>query len=536
MSFPCAHIFVYLGMKKTPKTPAFKPYDQHQMFLFPPSIEDMIPQNHPVRLLNMIFDKLNYRSLFARYPGGGTSSYNPAMLVKVLVYAYLNNIYSSRRIEALLKENIHFMWLSGMQQPDHNTINRFRKEKLRRAFKDIFIQVVQLLMEQQVVSIKEVYLDGTKLEANAHKYSFVWGNAIKTSEGRIIKQLNAMWDYIQEQTVEADREEFPLSLGEIDAGRVEETIKEINRRLAGAPEEVPKKLKQKLKYAEKMWPEKFRQYSKHKEILGTRKSYSKTDPDATFMRMKEDHMKNSELKAGYNVGVATNNGIVIEYGIYQSSTDTTTLPDMVEGIQESYPESPEFLIADAGYGSEENYTFLQQAGIKGVIKHGRYDSKKKRLKKRPFESDALYYNPEKDCVICPMGQTMERAGTRTRKTDNGFTLELSLYKAVNCEGCPVRGICHRGTGERVVELSHRGRDLRKQAEELLTSEEGAKLYAKRKTDVEPVFGNIKQNKKFRRFTLRGLEGVWIEFGLVALSHNLGKVILGNLLKFTPSFA
>lgn len=520
-------------MKKTPKTPAFKPYDQHQMFLFPPSIEDMIPKDHPVRVVNSILERINYKSLFDRYPGGGTSSYNPVMLVKVIVYSYLNNIYTSRKIEAALKENIHHMWISGMQQPDHNTINRFRKDKLSLSLKNLFTQVVELLVEQKVISIKELYLDGTKIEANANKYTFVWGNAIKSNKEKMKRQLKDIWEFAQEQASEDEKEDFPFEYCEPDPESVKEAIEKINKSLADSDDEVPAKLKQKLKYAEKNWPVNLKKYQEQEGILGERKSYSKTDKDATFMRMKEDHMMNGQLKAGYNVEIATNSQLVVGYDIFQKPADATTLPDVVKGIQQEYGESPEYLIADAGYGSEENYQFLHKEGIKGVIKYNYYDAKKKRKSKYPFSHENLYYNQEEDCLICPMGQRMDNVGKRHRKTENGYTIELSRYKAKNCEGCPLRGACHKGAGERIIEISHTGRELRQKAEEILESDIGSELYRRRKIDVEPVFGNIKQNMGFTRFTLRGKKGVLTVLGLVAFAHNFRKIILGKMFEFTP---
>ena len=173
----------------------FKDYAHNLLMLIPPSLEDLIDKNHPVRIVNQVLNKIDLDPLLARYKGGGTSSYHPRMLLKVVVYAYLSNIYSSRKMEAALKENIHFMWIAGMSTPDHNTINRFRSERLKGVLKKVFGKVVELLVEQELVSLKEVYLDGTKLEANANRFTFVWGNAIKTSKARIKKQLEELWEY-----------------------------------------------------------------------------------------------------------------------------------------------------------------------------------------------------------------------------------------------------------------------------------------------------------------------------------------------------
>ena len=150
--------------------------------LLPPSLDELIGVNHPVRVVDDVLSKIDIESLVRQYKTGGAGSYHPGMLLKVLVYAYINNIYSSRKIEEALQQNIHFMWLSGMSTPDHNTINRFRGERLKAPLKKIFVQVVHLLAAEGLLSLRELYTDGTKIEANANRYTFVWGNAIKTNK------------------------------------------------------------------------------------------------------------------------------------------------------------------------------------------------------------------------------------------------------------------------------------------------------------------------------------------------------------------
>jgi transposase len=166
----------------------FKDYSRGQTMLLPPSLDEMIDANHPVRIVDMVIDQVEMDPLIEKFKGGGTSSYHPRMLLKVMVFAYLSNTYSSRRMEAALKENIYFMWISGMSQPDHNTLNRFRSERLKGVLKQVFGKVVELLVEQGLVTLKEVYIDGTKIESKANRYTFVWGKAIKRNKEKIQKQ------------------------------------------------------------------------------------------------------------------------------------------------------------------------------------------------------------------------------------------------------------------------------------------------------------------------------------------------------------
>lgn len=510
-------------MEKARKTPVFKPYDQSVMPLIPPSWDEFITENHPVRVVNDVINRINLEKLYAEYQGGGRANYHPQVLLKLVVYGYLNNIYSSRKLEAFAQESIHCMWLTAMQRPDHNTINRFRSTRLRTPLKAIFAEVVRLLMEAGHVSLRDVYVDGTKIEANANKYTFVWGKAIKGYKTRIGQQLEEIWKYAEEVAKEEMQKQNAPEFGKVDAEMVKQTIATIDEALKDKP--VTKKVKQKLKYGKKQWESNLQRYEQQEEVLGKRNSYSKTDTDSTFMRMKEDPMKNGQLKAGFNVQVSTNNQVVLAYSLHQKPGDTTTLITHVEGMIELYGRRPENLIADAGYGSEENYRYLEKEQINAYVKYNMYDKQRKEGKKqKPFSHEQLHYNQQKDCYYCPMGQEMQRTGTRRRKTETGYEQESRLYQAANCKGCPLVGVCHTGKGNRTMEVNDRLIALRRKAEELLSSEQGVAFRKKRCWDVEPVFGNIKQNKGFRRFFLRGNEKVAIETGLLFLAHNLKKVI------------
>ena len=236
-------------MSKPKRSVVFKAYTQNHPMLLPPSLDELIAPGHPVRIVNQVLEKIDIAPLLKKYSGGGSSSFHPRMLLKVLVFAYINNNYSSRKIEAALKENIHYMWLSGMNQPDHNTINRFRSERLKEVLRQVFTQVVLLLAEEGLLNIKELYTDGTKIQANANPYSFVWGKAIKTSKEKIKKQLEGLWQYAQNIAAAELPDTDPSGFDKIDAGKVEKAIEQINEALKDKP--VSKQVKQKLSYAKK---------------------------------------------------------------------------------------------------------------------------------------------------------------------------------------------------------------------------------------------------------------------------------------------
>lgn len=511
----------YLAFVQLRTKVVFKNYTPNQVTLLPPSLEELIDKDHPVRIVNQVIDRIDIDPLVEKFKGGGTSSYHPRMLLKVLVYGYVNNTYSSRRMEAALKENIHFMWLSGMNKPDHNTINRFRSDRLKDVLKTVFGKVVELLLEAGHVSLKEVYTDGTKLEAQANRYTFVWGNAIKHNKSKMEEQLKELWAYAERIAAEELKDETPESFAPISANQVKEVIGKIDNALAD--KKISKEKRQKINYAKKHWPASMERYAQQEQILGKRNSYSKTDTDATFMRMKEDHMRNGQLKPAYNVQLSSQNQYIVNYSLHQNPGDTTTLYKHLESFHALYKSYPQVLVADAGYGSEENYQLLANRKIVGYVKHNQFDREQHSKMTDWFKSEKLAYDKKQDVLYCPIGDPMKVIGQRTRKTANGFKQVITKYQASNCKRCPLREACHEQSGNRLVEINHRLRSLKQQANARLKSEVGIAYRKKRPADIEPVFANIKHNKNFKRFMLRGLNKVEIETGLLAIAHNLAKM-------------
>jgi transposase len=505
------------------RQPVFKPYNQQQILAIPPTLEELIPKGHPVRTVNEIINKLNIEPLLKAYHIKGSSSYHPQLLLKVLVYGYVTNIYSSRKLAAACKESVFFMWLSSMSYPDHNTINRFRGVRLKHALRSVFEDVVKLLASEGRLSIEEVNTDGTQIEANAGKYTFVWKRSIQTNKEKMKKQLTEIWEYAQQVATDEDKMPEPPDLTEISSEKVNATVDKLNEKLAGK-ENIDKKVKAKLGYITRNFPANMAKYEQQEAILGGRNSYSKTDPDATFMRMKEDHMLNGQLKPGYNIQISTSNQFIVNYTVHSNPTDTNTLGAHLNQHEASFGIPPKKLTADAGYGSEQNYTLLEQKQIIPFVKYGMFDRQQNdnQNSKYPFAADKLYYNKEKDCYICPMGQTMNYIGESKKKTGTGFVQTVKRYQAQNCANCPLNGACHKSKGNRIIEINENLMRLKQRAYELLNSEEGIERRKKRCYDVEPVFANIKQNHGFRRFMLRGKEKVEIEWGLLAIAQNIRK--------------
>ena len=313
----------------------FKPYNQNQTVLLPYSFDDLIPEKHPVRIVDQIVDSINIQPLLKAYSKEGNPGYHPKMLLKVMLYAYMTNVYSSRKIELALRENINFMWLTSMTIIDHNTINRFRSDKLKDSFREIFKQVVLMLAAEGLVTLKQIYTDGTKIEAQAGRYTFIWGNSIKTNKVKMLTQLEELWKYAQSIDNDEEPNPDPTDFKEISKEVIEKTVAEIDAKLAGK-DNASSKAKAKLRYIKHNFVSNLEKYEQQEAILKERNSYSKTDTDATFMRMKEDHMLNGQLKPAYNTQISTENQIIVHYTIHQNPTDTKTLKPHLENLEQTF--------------------------------------------------------------------------------------------------------------------------------------------------------------------------------------------------------
>lgn len=499
----------------------FKELSSNQSVLFPVNILDRIPANHPVLVVNQVVNQLNIDCLLSKYKGGGSSAYHPRMLLKVLFYAYLSNIYSCRKIAKALQENIYFMWLSGNSTPDFRTINRFRGEWLKEDIKELFTGIVLLLQHSGYVSLDIQYIDGTKIESASNRYTFVWRGSVEKYKSKLEEKIRAVLSVVDKH-IEQDKtqENIRETPKPIDSDLLCTKVKELNSRL----DRMNKIERKQVKQLQEDYLPRLQKYESHLDKLGDRNSYSKTDESATFMRMKEDHMRNGQLKPAYNVQIATEEQFITNLGIYQRAGDTATLPSFLEDFENNYNKQSQIVVADAGYGSEQNYEFMDDNNIEAYVKYNYFHKEQKRTwNKNPFEVQNLYYNKDKDYFVCPMGQQMVNIGQRKSKSDLGHISTLTRYKAQNCQGCPLRGLCHKSKSDRIIEINYKLKEYKNKARKRLLSDQGIYHRGKRCIEPEAVFAQIKHNNQWNRFKLRGLEKVRIEFTLVAIAHNLRKL-------------
>lgn len=514
--------------KKKSSKPRFMEYNQHQIILLPPSIEEMIPERHLVRTVNKVIEAMKIEALIKTYKGGGRSSYDPVMMLKIIVYAYVMKIYSSRRIAKALREDINFMWLSGKQRPDFRTINNFRSGRLKKVIDEIFSSMIIFLTENNYVRLDNYFVDGTKIEANANRYSYVWRKntrrykaATKEKIKELLKQIEKINCEENDRYGDKDLEELGEDVDKITSDKIEEQVRKLNKiisQVGEGSEEKKKKIKKAVSQLDKKYLPKLKKYEQQEERLQGRSSYSKTDTDATFLMSKTN-----QLLPSYNLIIGTEEQIIVNYSLHQKASETDKFIPHIEKLkQRKNVRKPKRISGDGTYGSEENYNYLEREGIESHLKYpGFYQEITGRAHKKKYNKINFHYNEEEDKVYCPEGQQMSFVELEKGKTDNGYLQETRKYRG-DCRGCKALGICSKSPSGRTIQINKKLESYKKIAKENLRSEIGIELRKKRSVDVETVFGDIKQNQGFRRFNLRGFEKVNAEFGLVAMAHNIKK--------------
>ncbi len=440
----------------------------------------------------------------------------------------MNNIYSCRKIESLLHRDIHYIWLAGYEKPDFITINRFRN-RVKTEINEVFTQVVLLLSSRGFISLNVEYIDGTKIESKANRYTFVWRKTVERNRERLMKKIQVLLGQIddaiaQEKSSESHEEVAftPAMLTEM-AGELRSALEQVPEPSTQEEKAALKKTRKQLKELEGH-RDKLQEYDNHLKTLQGRNSYSKIDKDATFMRMKEDAMRNGQTKPGYNLQIGTENQFITDFALFPNPTDTLTMIPFLQSFPNRYGRPAHTVVADSGYGSEENYRFMEENGMEAYVKYNRFHMEQRpRFNPDPFKAENFYYNEEHDFCICPMGQKMRRIGTKRVKTASGYVSENARYRAVRCEGCPLRCRCFKAKGDRTIELNHRLRRYRQKAKGLLCSGEGLKHRGQRCIEPEAVFGQMKNNMNYKRFRHFGKDKAFMDFSFFAIAFNIKKM-------------
>lgn len=469
----------------------------------------------------------------------GCPAYHPRMMLKIILCAYTQSVFSGRKIEGLLTDSIRMMWLAQGYEPSYRTINRFRVQpEVRDLIRQCFVQFRCQLVEEKLINQEAIFIDGTKIEANANKFTFVWKKSIEKYHQALIEKSNELYNELLEKEIipEIEREnEEQLSLEELTqmVKNVDEVVTEYDKKIEASSDVSERKALR----SDRKYPKQVRQqlldyilrtekYQRDFEIFDTRNSYSKTDHDATFMRMKDDYMKNGQLKAGYNVQIATEGQYALAYSLYSNPTDTRTLIPFLDEIEQNYFELPKHIVADAGYGSEQNYNdILSNRKREALITYNMYlKEQKKKYKQNDFNPDNWHYDVENDVYTCPNQQRLVFKYHSVRTDKSGFEREFKNYECEDCSGCPLRSSCTKAKegNNRKLMVNEKWEQQKEYVRAKLSEEKTSSIYRKRKIDVEPVFGFLKANLHFTRFSVRGKSKVENEMGLALMAVNLRK--------------
>lgn len=507
----------------------YKDYHQHQIQLLPPSFDELIDKNHLVRVIDTFVSSLPATIWDSLFSGGGAPSYAPVMMLKVILYAYSMKIYSCRNIARSVRQDITFMWLAGMAQPDFNTINRFRSKYFVKILPDIFSRLLDFLDEKNYISFSDYFVDGTKIEADAGRYTHVWRKNTERYKASVQKRVLALFKEIDAINAAEDEQYGDADLPERGQASdiTTEEIRNVTNGLSQQMVEIEQKKQQKeldrkVKKLNKE-AEKLEKYEQQEHILDGRNSYSKTDHDATFMRLKD-----GRLRAAYNPQVSSENQFVTNYSISQNANDSVSFPAHLDGIVERGEKYvPDTYTGDSGYGGQENYDKLDDNNIDNYLKYNTFHQDIKYSKdessKPQFHRSNFIYNSEDDTFQCPAGKTMNYIESREQQTATGFVATYRVYECEDCSSCPDKSKCTKAKENRKLYYNQELEHYKEQARANLTSDIGISLRRRRGYEIESFFGDLKHNCNFRRFSLRGKQKVEHELGLLCIGYNLRKL-------------
>ena len=509
-------------------------YESYYQINLPLELERMIPASDPVRLLSAFVEGMDLSELYRTYDRFRKNQASPRQMMKIVLYAAMNRIYSSRDIQRSCQRDINFMYLlEGMPVPDHATIARFVSLHFSRCSKELMTQMSEILYALGETSGKTIFIDGTKIESVSNKYTFVWKKSVIKNQNRLFEKINSFVGECEElygiRTVYNNR----ISL---------HTLKRLKKQLCRIRKEegivfvhgIGKRKTMLQKTTEQLdeYLEKLKEYTKKLHTLGNRNSYSKTDPDATFMRMKEDAMRNGQLKPAYNIQHGVDSEYITWVDISAHPTDTLTLIPFLKDMERHLSYKYSEIVADAGYESEENYLFIEENGQLAYIKPQNYEiSKTRKYKKDISRRENMSYDAGRDCYICRAGKELTVTNERKSKTASGYVSVKTYYECSDCTGCPYKTGCIKGNNcktpmeERSKVLQVAKKMTQKRAEDLkrITTEYGTMLRMNRSIQAEGSFADVKEDMNFRRYLYRGKDNALAESILLAIGRNLNKL-------------
>ena len=512
--------------------PNYTAFETTYQLTFPIETEILIPQNDSVRLLSQLVEAMDLTGLYNTYSRIGKIEVSPRIMTKILIYAYMQGIYSVRRIESSCRRDINFRYLlEGHGVPDYSTIARFRTFHFEQCAENIFIQLTQFLKDSGEIDGTNIFIDGTKIEANANRYSFVWKKAVNRYQSRLLEKIADLSCECNERygissDGELNRKNLSRLISELKQICDEEHIEFVHG--SGARKT---QLQRDIETAE-AYLEKLIEYEDSISICDQRNSYSKTDHDATFLHMKEDHMHNGQLKPGYNLQVGSDSGYAVWAALFPDPNDTKTLIPFLKGLEEKLKIKYDTVVADSGYESEENYTYLEEHGIRAMIKPSNYEiSKTRKFKHDISRKENMDYDPVNDQYTCRMGKLLKKVSDRKKKSKAGYNITASVYECEDCTACPFKRECIRGNNSKTpfeernkrLVVSRTFETQRKTSLENIITDEGCMLRMNRSIYAEGVFAEMKEDRKFKRYLCRGKQNVMTETFLLLIAQNIERL-------------
>lgn len=488
------------------------------------SVDTLVPSDDKVRLVCNIVDRMDLDSILSTISRlGRKPAVDPVTMFKILVFCYSEGLVSSRNIEKFCKydNRAHFI-LQGFSYPDHSTINRFRNI-LEEHIEGLLEQFVSILYEDKHVDLKSIYIDGTKIESFAGRYTFVWKKSILKNQEKLKEKMRTFLNLDDSSTLEDIEKEVEHRLNLIRNTCKKNHIVFVHG--CGKRKTEEQKQYEHLEEASG----RFSKYKRHLLIMDQRNSYSKTDHDATFMRMKDDHMRNGQLKPAYNIQVASNGAFIVGVMGSQKANDLHTFVPFMDKLQKSYKGKIENVVADSGYESEENYEYLSARGITSYIKPSNYEIKKtKKYKTNIGRKENMKYDPNEDVYICASGKKLNRLKDRRSITGSGYKITVKRYGCFDCKDCEKKDICIKSRREdggtaKFLSFSEEFEKFRKQSEENIMSEIGIDERLNRSIQAEGVFSKLKDGLSYDRFRHRGLKKVVSDMQLMAIGMNINKL-------------
>ena len=528
-----------------------------------------LPDDDPVYTLKKVMEELNFSGLLACYSDKGRTGYNPIMMYAVVTYANMRGVRAVDRIVDLCQRDLAFIWLTKGQKPQRDAFYDFKGKKLTgEVLDELNCQFMRRLEKEGIITLKELYIDGTKIEANANRYTFVWRGSLNYHLAGLLDTIDSLYEryntfllengygpkydlgeahmFVIEgmdkvrKVIEENRKRKLTkhkkisnhTIIEIDSCSPLEILKLQKNLFRIAREEgigfVYRKGKQKPEI-QKLYEElevcgaRLMEYKECFEIMGKdRNSYSKTDLEATFMRMKEDHMRNGQLKPAYNLQIAVENYFIVHGYVSNDRTDYNTLIPVLEKHRKAFGDALEAVTADSGYCCEKNLLYLKEKGIRSFIKlqdHREDIGKYYNMTYAVFEDEHYY--------ICHDGRELRHIRTESKEMA-GYTQTVEVYGCADCSGCTHKSKCLYRYSEKnpdrnkVMKINERWEELREESNANIQSGEGVLKRQTRSIQTEGHFGDIKENEKFRRFNYRSTEKVYKEFMLYAIGRNIMK--------------